>query len=439
MEFTILTLTYAIIYGVRQLWEIILNRLDYRLIKSKRNEIPDHLTGKMELATYQRSIDYNLENSQFGLVSRFFSFPVHWGFILFGFGWIDQWLRGYIQNTYLQGLVFIGIYSFVSILLDLPFTLYHDFVIEARYGFNKKTVSLFITDAIKALLLGILLGIPLLLLIFYLMDVTGWSWWLWTFIGVSAFQFLIMWIFPILIAPLFNKFKPLDGALADDIYALAHRAGFKTSGVFTMDGSLRSTHSNAFFTGIGQFKRIVFFDTLLEKVTPQQLLGVLAHEIGHFRLGHVRKNLIFVLIHTFLFLGLLALLKEQTILYHSFGFSEKSDYAALIVFSILFSEFTFPFRYMINYLSRSNEFAADRFVYNVLGTTEPLVEALQILHTDNLASPIVHPWYAAYHYSHPDLPERIAALRNIDQGDGRISFPGSNSSQKCHNPGSALT
>ncbi len=411
MEFTIITAIYALFFIAHQCWETYLNRLDKNWIQTHSDTIPEIYRDVVDADTFRKSIRYNLEGKDFGMVHRFFDVPLHWFFIIWGFGFIDTWVRMFDLNPYFSGLLFMGAYGLIGLILELPFSIYDDFVLENRYGFNRKTPGLFVSDLFKSILVNILLGGPLLFCVLYLMDRTGPFWWIWTWLFILGFQVFILWAYPVLIAPLFNKFKPLEGELADRIKSMADRIGFRTSGIMTMDGSKRSSHSNAFFTGIGKSKRIVFFDTLLDRISEEEVLGVLAHEMGHFKLGHTRKRMVSMLVGLLFFLGLLAYLKNMPVFYHSFGFANASDYAALIVFSLLFSQVIFPVRFLFTHISRKHEFQADGFAAEVVGSPEPLIGALKTLHTENLASPVVHPRYAAYHYSHPDLPERVDALR----------------------------
>ena len=409
MQFTYITAIFIFFYFSHTIWELVLQGLDIRYLKNHRDKIPLHLQGNIDQESLNKSIQYSLDGKKLSIISSLVTIPIDWFFIVFGFSILDSWVHSHQFHPNVQGLIFIGIYALIRMILGLPFSIYDDFVLEARYGFNKKTVKVFISDLVKGIILSILLGFPVLYAIFALMNGAGGFWWLWAFLIVSIFQSVVMVLYPVFIAPLFNKFTPVADDLKSAIQELTDRIDFKISGIFTMDGSKRSQHSNAYFTGFGKAKRIVFFDTLLEKITQGEMLAVLAHEMGHYKLGHIKKMLSMSLVIQFLFFGFLALAKEQTLLYPSFGFVHVSDYAAIIIFSMLFSEIFFPFQFLLTHLSRKHEFEADRFAMKSVGTNETLIGALIKLHHGNLSSPWVHPLYASYHYSHPELGERISA------------------------------
>ncbi|HPQ40521.1 MAG TPA: M48 family metallopeptidase [bacterium] len=413
MTITWITIIYAVLYAVRQSFEIRLELRNARFMHTHRASIPASLSQEMTLETYQNAIDYNLAGFRYRLVYRLINVPIHWFFIAVGFNWLDHWTRQWDLNTYLTGLMFVGMYGLIAALLEIPFEIYQDFVLEERFGFNRKTVAVFLGDMVKGMLVAVVLGGGFLLAILWVMKTTGSAWWLIASGVVIAFQVLMLWLLPTVILPMFNRLTPLEGELRERIEALARKAGFPTRDVLTMDGSRRSGHANAFFSGLGKIKRIVFYDTLIEKLDTESLLSVLAHEIGHFKLGHVRKKLLIMLAGVFLFFGFLALVKEYPLFYHSLGFANPSDYAALVIISIILQELTFPFRYVFNRLSRRHEYAADAFAVRLTGNLDGLLRALETLHETNLSAPVTHPSYADYHYSHPDLPERSDAIRKL--------------------------
>ncbi|MBN1355496.1 M48 family metallopeptidase [bacterium] len=413
MEFTLITAIYAVLYGIRQAWETLLNRLNIRWIRQHSHEVPDVLAEHMDSDRFQKCIAYDEDTADFNLIRRFFGTIVHWVFILVGFACLDAWIRSLDLSGLWSGILFLSAVGTIHLLLDLPFSLYEDFKLESRYGFNRKTPGLFFTDLLKTVLVSILLGLPLLTGMLLLMEHAGFWWWIWAFAGITLFQFFVHWIYPVWIAPLFNTFTPLQGELADSIDRLSRKVGFDIRGIYTMNGSKRSTHTNAYFTGLGRFKRIVFYDTLLHKMQPDQILAVLGHEMGHFKLGHVRRIMILSQSGLLVFLAFMAYLKHIPVLYPSFGFPEPSHYAALLIFSMIFSETTYPFQFLVTSLLRRHEFAADRFSVRETGDSAPLIRSLQALHENNLSNPIVHPWYAAYYFSHPGLKERIEAIRNV--------------------------
>ena len=417
MEQLFLTIFLAL-FALEWVVEFVLNELNLRYVHACwfGNKIPDFFTGSMDADQYDKSVQYTLAK---GHVQR-------WGelydrsvtlLVLFGgvLSFLDQFADGLAQSfslgLYGQGGLFCLAVGLVFTLASLPTDLYSTFGLEAKFGFNKITVGLYLTDRFKGLVLGLVIGIPFLLVIFWLMDVMGRDWWLWAFVFVAAFQLVMIVIFPTFIAPWFNKFEPLkEGEFRDRILALADRLGFKTSGIYTMDGSKRSAHSNAYFTGIGKAKRIVLFDTLIEQMTMDQGLAVLAHEMGHYKLKHIRRMLIVQTVFLFIGFYLLSLLLEAPWFFSAFGLA-PSHHAALALFSIVSGPATFFLAPLMNRLSRRHEYEADRFAAQTLGEAKAMEEALINLTVKNLSNLNPHPWYSAYHYSHPTPAERISAIR----------------------------
>jgi len=313
-----------------------------------------------------------------------------------------------------EGLIFCFGVALVFSMASLPTDLYSTFELEARFGFNKTTWKLYLTDKLKGLLLGVVIGLPFLFVVLWLMKATGSYWWLWTFLFVSGFQLLMVIVYPTLIAPLFNKFESLpEGELRNRILRLAEQVGFKTNGIFSMDGSKRSAHSNAYFTGIGKAKRIVLFDTLIAQMTIDQGLAVLAHEMGHYKMKHIRRMLVVQTVFLFCGLYILSLLVNYRPLFGAFGLDNPSNAGALVLFSLLSGPATFYLGPLINLLSRKHEYEADRFAVETLRNPRPMEEALINLTVKNLSNLTPHPWYSAYHYSHPTPTERIGAIQAI--------------------------
>ena len=320
-----------------------------------------------------------------------------------------------------SGLLLFGMLFVLSELFSLPFDLYGTFGVETRHGFNRSTVKEFLVDRVKALFINLIMGAVLLSLVLLLMEKGGDYWWLFAFFAVGAVQLIMLWLYPVVIMPWFNKFTPVPEDLADDVSALAGAVNFPLRQVFSMDGSRRSAHANAFIIGLTGARKIVLFDTLMEKVSRGQLLAVLAHELGHFKLGHLPKRIGLTLVSMFgLFFGI-AVLKETPEIYPGLGFSTPSDAAAVIVFSLLIAEIAAPFGFLLRILSRRDEYAADRFAVETVKNGTDLADALIALNKQNLSSPGSHKWYRAYHNSHPALRDRLAAIRKhaerIEGGD----------------------
>lgn len=398
--------------------EFILNEMNltYAHKQGVEGNLPDLFRGKMGAKDARKSVEYTLAKGQFQRWALVYGACVTLA-ILFGgiLPYLDRFSRdlgGLFPAVFkATGILFCFSVALTFSLLSLPLGLYATFVLEERFGFNKSTLRLYTVDKLKGLLVSLVIGIPFLFGVFYLMEQTGTYWWLWAFLFILAFQILMMILFPTLIAPLFNKFEPLsEGELRDRILALAEKAGFKTSGIYTMDGSRRSTHSNAYFTGLGKAKRIVLFDTLLEQMTEEQGLAVLAHEIGHYKMKHVRKMLVIQGIFLFVGLYILSFLVAYEPLFRAFGLI-ASSHAALVLFSFISGPVTFYLHPLMNFLSRRHEYEADRFAVRTLRDGRPMEEALVSLTVKNLSNLTPHPWYSAYHYSHPTPAERISAIR----------------------------
>ena len=332
-----------------------------------------------------------------------------------GLGWVEQ--QAMSLNTLVhggmiaQGLFFIGMLTLFSQLLSLPFTLYSTFVIEEKFGYNKQTLKSFAVDLIKGTTLGVIFGSVILSIILWIMDSAESLWWLYAWGALSIFSLLTAWIYPTLLAPIFNKFTPLeDGELKREILTLAEKVGFKTDGLFVMDASKRSGHGNAYFTGLFGKKRIVLFDTLINSMNSNEVVAVLAHELGHFKLHHVRTGMIRGLFLSLaVFAGIGAMLPHQSF-YTAFGLSGVTNYGGLVVFSLWFGLLEFYIQPLQTWFSRRNEFAADNFAKETLGTGATLAAALKKLREKSNVMPIANPYFSAMYYSHPPMLERIRTL-----------------------------
>ena len=314
-----------------------------------------------------------------------------------------------------QGVLLVVLFSLASSLLSLPFALYHSFRLEAAFGFNNMTLGTFFADQIKGLLLGASIGIPLLYAVIYLMGAAGNAWWLWVWLLWLGFSLLMLWAFPKWIAPLFNRFEPLaDEDLQQRITNLLTRTGFASNGIFVMDGSKRSGHANAYFTGLGQNKRIVFFDTLLKGMQPQEVEAVLAHELGHFKHRHIVKQIAVRFLLALLVLFALGQIIHFAAVYHGLGVAYPSHAMALLLMMLVLPVLSFPFAPLGSLSSRRNEFEADRFAA-AHTHAEDLISALIKLYRSNAASLVNDRWYARWYDSHPNARERIAALRQGGQ------------------------
>jgi STE24 endopeptidase len=398
-----------------------LNELNLRYVRANWAEktLPDFFQRNMTAEEYEKSVRYTLAKGRFQRWAEIYGRLVIL-IILFGglLPFMDRFSKDLANRFFsianAEGLIFCFGVALVFSIASLPTDLYSTFELEARFGFNKTTWNLYLTDKLKGLLLGILIGLPFLFVVLWLMEATGSYWWLWTFLFVFGFQLLMVIVYPTLIAPMFNKFESLpEGELRNRILHLAEQVGFKTNGIFSMDGSKRSAHSNAYFTGIGKTKRIVLFDTLIAQMTIDQGLAVLAHEMGHYKMKHIRRMLVVQTVFLFFGLYILSWLVNYRPFFSAFGLDNPSNAAALVLFSLLSGPATFYLGPLINLLSRKHEYEADRFAVETLRNPQPMQEALVNLTVKNLSNLTPHPWYSAYHYSHPTPTERIGAIRAI--------------------------
>lgn len=386
--------------------------VSYLNIGALSPELPKEFEEVYNRDEYKKSQDYTRATTRFGIFESSISTALTVAFIVFGgFNWIDTIARGFGYNAIITGLLFTAGLAFLSVLSTIPFSIYSTFVIEEKFGFNKTTVKTFILDLIKGALLAIALGGPLLALIFWFFETTGTYAWVYCWIGVVLFSVLMQFIAPVLIMPLFNKFTPLEpGELKDKINLYSKKENFKLSGIFTMDGSKRSTKLNAFFTGFGRFRKIVFFDTLTEKLKPDEIVAVLAHEMGHFKLKHIIKMMIISVLQTGFMFYLLSLFLKFPEISKGFMLEQTSIYASLVFFGFLYSPISLFTSIAFNSLSRKHEFEADAYAAKTTGDSEELVSSLKKLSRANLSNLTPHPVHVFLHYSHPPLLQRIRTL-----------------------------
>lgn len=389
-----------------------LERLNQAHVRAHAGAVPEAFRGRLDAATYARSVDYTLARSRFGLVESAWDTVLLVGVLFSGLlvqGW--EGLTGWLGSGAWGGAVYLFAVGLAFSVLGLPFRWYEQFRLEQRFGFNTTTAAVWWADRFKGLGLAVALGLPLLALLLAIADRAGDRWWLWAWATVVAFQAIMAVLAPVVILPLFNKFTPLgEGPLRDRLFGLARRTGFRASSIQVMDGSKRSRHSNAFFTGFGRARRIVLFDTLLEQLTEPELEAVLAHEIGHYRRRHILKFLGLSTLLTLAGFGLLAWLARQAWFYEAFGFEAGEMAPAFLLFGLLAGAVTFWLSPVINRWSRGFEYEADAFAAEGVGGPGPLIAALRKLNEKNLANLTPHPLYSGFHYSHPTLVEREAAL-----------------------------
>ncbi|MGE3975047.1 MAG: M48 family metallopeptidase [Bdellovibrionales bacterium] len=379
------------------------------------NKIPVEFQHLYDPEKYRKSQSYLQTNTFFGLVSdhfHFFCFITFW--LLSGFEWVDQLARSYQWNSVLTGLLFFGILGYLQWMLALPFGIYHTFVIEKNFGFNKTTAKTYIGDQLKGLLLTCLIGAPILAAILWFFESFAGNAWLYVWIFLTVVTLFMMFIAPVTIMPLFNKFTPLEeGELKSAINEFAKKENFYLQGIYKMDGSKRSTRANAYFTGFGKFKRIVLFDTLIEKHTTEELVAILAHEIGHFKLKHIWRQLTLSLATSFVTLFIFNQLLQSPFLFEAFRVSQPSVYAGLLFLSLLFSPISSILSLWNLALSRKYEFEADEYSVRTYGKPLALSEALKKLSVENLSNLHPHPLKVFLEYTHPPVMKRTKVLESL--------------------------
>ncbi len=397
------------------IFDYLLERLlDYLNSRYWTNELPKELEGIYDVEKYKKSQDYQKVNQRFSLITSTLSFSAML-LMLFGGGFalLDEFVRQYTLNPILMALLFFGIIGFAADMLSMPFSIYDTFVIEQKFGFNNTTVKTFIVDKLKGLLLAVVLGGGLLTIFILIYSATGKNFWWIAWLVFSGITIFFTMFYSNLIVPLFNKQTPLEsGELRDAIQAFATKTGFKLNNIFVIDGSKRSNKANAYFTGLGSKKRIVLYDTLIKDHTIEELVAVLAHEIGHYKMKHTLKGIIISLLETGLMLYILSIFIGSYSLSEALGVKDTSFHISIIVFGMLYSPLSLILGLALNILSRKHEYQADRFAgenYKV----EALQNALKKLSVNNLSNLRPHPVYVFFHYSHPTLLQRLVALNKI--------------------------
>jgi len=397
--------------------EVTLITLNMSSASKENKNLPKSVKNlQSETNSKEKSIAYTRDKSRLNILTTIYSGILIFIFIKAGyFGLIDEYLRQTISSFYLRACTYIIGISFIFSILQMPFGLYSTFVIEEKYGFNKMTFKLWLKDLAKGLALSLVLAIPLLLALLYFMQTFEKNWWIYGFLALSSFQIILMIIFPVFIAPIFNKFEKLkDQSLADEINSLAEKLKFETKGIFQIDGSKRSAHANAYFAGFGKARRIVLFDTLIEKLSKNEICAVLAHEIGHAKKHHIVKSVILSLTFLFISFYIASLLLSSNSFFHAFGIKIPSAYALLVLISVAFEPIMFFLSPLTSIFSRKNEYEADRYAVDAVGNSSDLELALAKLFTESLSNLNPHPLFSFFHYSHPTLVERINAMKEYE-------------------------
>lgn len=384
-------------------------------LKALSPDLPIEFSDVFEQKGYKQSQNYTRTTTGFSLIENSFSTIITVIFLLTGgFNLIDQFARSFQLSTILTGVIFTGGLMLLSFAVSLPFSIYSTFKIESQFGFNRTTPLTFITDIIKSILLTIVIGAPILASILWFFENSGPYAWLYCWLGVILFGVVLQFLAPVLIMPLFNTFTPLqEGSLNEKITHYAKQENFKIQGIYTMDGSKRSAKLNAFFTGFGTFRKIVFFDTLVEKLSEDEIVAVLAHEMGHYKKNHIWKMMGSTVLQTGLMFFLLSFFIENPGLFEAFGMEALSIYASLVFFAFIYSPLNTLLSILFNYFSRVHEFEADRYAAQSTGKPEMLIQGLKKLSRENLSNLTPHPLMVFFSYSHPPVLERIRTLNGI--------------------------
>lgn len=412
LGFTVLFLTFLVVSVLLRLW---LASRHIRHILKHRNAVPEQFAAKIPLEAHQKAADYTITKVKFGILGLIVNTAVLLGFtVLGGLQELSLVLSAWLGSGMMYQIGLIVAFGVISSVIDLPFDLYKQFVIEEKFGFNRMSLALFFTDMLKSTAVGAVIGLPLLWIVLKLMSSAGDYWWLYAWMVLAAFQLSMQIIYPTLISPIFNKFTPLsDATLRERIEGLMQRVGFSAQGVFVMDGSKRSQHGNAYFVGFGSSRRVVFFDTLIERLAPSEIEAVLAHELGHFKLKHITRGMIVGMVMMLIFFGILGYLKSQVWFYTGLGvlplLNGGNDAMALLLFMLVVPVFTFLLGPVMSIMSRKHEFEADAFAAKHASAKE-LVSGLVKMYEDNASTLTPDPVHSAFYDSHPHASIRINRL-----------------------------
>jgi STE24 endopeptidase len=417
----VFTVVFSVVLVLGLLTRFYLASRQIRYIAQHRSTVPAAFASTITLASHQKAADYTITKARFGLLEMAFGAAALLGWTLLGgIDALNQAINGTGLASYgalVPQLALLAVFAIISGVLDLPFTLYSTFKIEERFGFNKMTFKLWLSDAIKGLAVGALIGLPIVALILWLMGSAGRLWWLWAWATWMGFNLAILVLYPTVIAPMFNKFKPLDDeTLKARVTALMQRCGFAAKGLFVMDGSKRSAHANAYFTGFGAAKRVVFYDTLLNQLNPGEVDAVLAHELGHFKHKHIIKRIVGMFAMSLVGFALLGWLSSQVWFYTGLGVRPNlgggNDALALLLFMLVVPLFSFFISPIFAQYSRKHEFEADAYAVSQTGEKD-LQSALFKLYQDNASTLTPDPLFVKFYYSHPPASERLARMNPI--------------------------
>jgi STE24 endopeptidase len=410
---TTIFIIFLVLKNIVELW---LEQKNKNHIIKNRDAVPEKFTEAITLEEHQKAADYSVAKIKAGAIFHWVDLAI----LLFwtlggGLNFIQKFVSSFELSPIMEGVVFIAAFGLIGTLLSLPQSLYSTFVTEEKFGFNKMTPALFVKDMFKGLLLGSIIGLPLFAGLIWVMDTLGETWWVYGWALLTGFQFILLWAYPRFIAPLFNKFSPMDeGPHKEKVLALLQRTGFTSNGLFVMDASIRSSHGNAYFTGFGKNKRIVFFDTLIKTLEPTEVEAVLAHELGHFKRKHIVKQLTRSVVLSFAAFYILGILIKSESFFFGHGVKSMDLHLALLLFSMVSGIYTFWVTPVTAYVSRKYEFEADAFAAEYAQPKE-LISALVKLYKDNASTLTPDPTFSAYYHSHPPALVRVKHLEGLAQ------------------------
>jgi STE24 endopeptidase len=417
-----LLIIFLVLFAGRFIWRYFLQHLNIRNLKSRGKEIPQVFQGIIDENTQSKIVDYTVENSRLESKENLGDDAIQLAILFLFLPFFVSALVGLKIHFIWQALIFFGVFAAIGGVVGLPFDLYDTFVLEKKYGFSTISWRIWVTDLIKAIIISaILLSIMVSAFMAFILYLPA-SWWFWAWVFFTLFEVILLWLYPVVIAPLFNKYEPIkDELLKEKITALMAQVGLKTKGIFQVDEGKRSKHTNAYFTGIGKTKRIVLYDTLLASHTPEEIIAVLAHEIGHWEKKHILKQLTFMIIVSLVLLYGVYFVVNWLPLYSAFGLKDTPIYAGLFLISLYLGAAGFFLSPLGAALSRRYEREADLMAWELTGTAAPMIDALKRLAKDNLANLHPHPLYVWFYYSHPPLVERITYLKTLKDRQGERS------------------
>jgi len=402
---------FPLFIGFKLLLETYLKQRNIQSMEKNKETIPERFIDVVTEEEYKKSINYNTERIRFSMFTATISVGV---LLLFTTGGLLNFLTKIVQDitqSNVLGIILLGLFIvLIDEIIGIPLAIYSTFTLEEKYGFNKTTAKTFVKDLIKNLIISVIFASTLYAVVISIIERLGDNWWIYAFLAVFLFQAIVFYLYPVLILPLFNKLEPItDEKFKEPIEKLLNKINFKAKGLFVMDGSLRSSHGNAFFTGFGNNKRIVFYDTLLETITPKEMESILGHELGHYKLGHIRRTLVSSIFFGFLGFYILGQVFMADQFFYGHGLDEVTLYSKFLLFYLVIGSYTFFTKPFTSYISRQREFAADDFSIEYT-EVESMISGLLKLSKDNASNLTPDPLYSSYYYSHPPIAERVKSL-----------------------------